>query len=110
MNAKVSQIAARIALRLDVSIVFEALILNRLAQISVQRREEWLRGLLVRGFQSECAALRTPTRADGALIHEPSQRYIAIEHLEPVAISDAGTPANSTDNVVSLAALQKVIG
>jgi hypothetical protein len=36
----------------------EAIILNRLERIPTTRRQEWLRGLLVQGFRSECRVLR----------------------------------------------------
>jgi hypothetical protein len=36
----------------------EAIILNRLECLPTARRQEWLRGLLVQGFRSECGALR----------------------------------------------------
>jgi hypothetical protein len=36
----------------------EAIILNRLDCIPKARRQEWLRGLLVQGFSSECLVLR----------------------------------------------------
>lgn len=32
--------------------------MNRLERIPTTRRQEWLRGLLVQGFRSECLALR----------------------------------------------------
>ena len=32
--------------------------MNRLERIPTTRRQEWLRGLLVQGFRSECQALR----------------------------------------------------
>ena len=35
----------------------EAIILNRLECLPTARRQEWLRGLLVHGFRSECRAL-----------------------------------------------------
>ncbi len=49
---------SRIALQLDTRIALEAIILNRLQRIPANRRQEWLRGLLVQGFQKECQALR----------------------------------------------------
>lgn len=49
---------SRIALQLDTRVALEAIILNRLQRIPANRRQEWLRGLLVQGFQQECQALR----------------------------------------------------
>ena len=51
----------RIALQLDLRIALEAIILNRLERIPAARRQEWLRGLLVQGFRSECQTLRGTT-------------------------------------------------
>ena len=48
----------RVALQLDTRIALEAIILNRLQRIPANRRQEWLRGLLVQGFRQECQALR----------------------------------------------------
>jgi hypothetical protein len=44
--------------RLDPRIALEAIILNRLERIPAPRRQEWLRGLMVQGFRSECLTLR----------------------------------------------------
>ncbi len=48
----------RVVLQLDPRIALEAIILNRLERIPTSRRQEWLRGLLVQGFRSECQAVR----------------------------------------------------
>lgn len=48
----------RIVVHLDSRMTLEAIILNRLERIPTTRRQEWLRGLLVQGFRSECLALR----------------------------------------------------
>ena len=48
----------RIVVHLDPRIALEAIILNRLERLPATRRQEWLRGLLVQGFRSECLALR----------------------------------------------------
>ena len=48
----------RVALQLDTRIALEAIILNRLQRIPANRRQEWLRGLLVQGFRQECQAPR----------------------------------------------------
>jgi hypothetical protein len=50
--------AHRVVLQLDPRIALEAIILNRLERIPTTRRQEWLRGLLVQGFRSECQVLR----------------------------------------------------
>ncbi len=48
----------RVVLQLDPRIALEAIILNRWERIPATRRQEWLRGLLVQGFRSECQILR----------------------------------------------------
>ena len=63
MKATVTAINQRITLQFDVAFVFEALILHRLRRLPKNRCDEWLRGLLVRGFQRECRAIRKLQRA-----------------------------------------------
>ena len=115
MKATVSPIAQRIALQLDGAMPFEALILTRYAQLPTSRQQEWLRGLLVRGFERECRALRAiqDEEQDGATA--PPTAAIAVE---PASVSEA-RPARpmraqrvpcDSDKVVSLASLRKVIG
>lgn len=48
----------RIAIQLDNRLPLEAIILNRLHGLPTNRRQEWLRGLLVQGFRDECQTLR----------------------------------------------------
>ena len=48
----------RVVVHLDPRLALEAIILNRLECLPTARRQEWLRGLLVQGFRSECRALR----------------------------------------------------
>lgn len=48
----------RVSMQLDTRIALEAVLLNRLERLPVSRRQEWLRGLLIQGFRSECQALR----------------------------------------------------
>jgi len=48
----------RIVVYLDPRIALEAIILSRLERLPATRRQEWLRGLLVQGFRSECLVLR----------------------------------------------------
>jgi hypothetical protein len=48
----------QVSLQLEPRIRLEAVILNRLEQISEECRQEWLRGLLVQGFLIECQALQ----------------------------------------------------
>ena len=119
MSGTVSATSERIVLQLDVAIAFEGLILNRLDRISKAGKQPWLRGLLVRGFQSECRALRDLQQSDqsdsdvspGTTHHAPVNRR-SPESLpetnpqtEAVVVSEE--PAG---NPVSFGALRKVIG
>ena len=125
MKQTVSPIAQRIALKLDLGMAFEALILNRLVRLPDTRRQEWLRGLLVQGFQSECGALRKLQRDGESGANLPPKRQNAVAHRSVSAVNhqtllpQRNTPpqaehtANDTqksDGKVSFAALRKVIG
>ncbi len=124
MKATVTPINQRITLQLDVAFAFEALILNRLRRLPKTRCEEWLRGLLVQGFQRECRAIRKLQRAGRTGRNAtPSQNIVthpyvsAAEHQSPMpqAKADPGTrsaviKAQHCGNTVSFAALRKVIG
>ena len=111
-----------IALQLDVAIVCEALILNRLQRLPESRKQAWLRGLLVQGFQNECRAVRdlqrasvgetnasrhqtTLTQQAPAEYRDPESQQETYLHTKPVAVSER--PAG---NIVSFAALRKVVG
>ena len=48
----------RIVLHLDPRMALESMVLNQLDRVPKTRRQEWLRGLVVQGFCSECLALR----------------------------------------------------
>ena len=106
MKANLSQLTGRIALRLDVAIAFEALILTRLAQIPAPRREEWLRGLLIRGFQNECLSLKAISSDDKS--DEPPRPSRPAELLP--AVPDQPIEVRAEGIEASFAALRKVIG
>ena len=122
MKATVSPISQRIALKLDLSIAFEALILNRLMRVPESRRKEWLRGLLVQGFQSECRALRKLQRAGQPGAEVPWNKNVAAHRSVSASNHQSSKPrsrttpdlgadkAPITSNTVSLAELRKVIG
>ncbi len=124
MKATVTPINQRITLQLDVAIVFEALILNRLRRLPKSRCEEWLRSLLVQGFRRECRAIRKTQRAEQTGRNATPSQNIAThpcvspaEHQSPMpqAKADPGTrsaaiKAQHCGNTVSFAALRKVIG
>jgi len=124
MKQTVSPIAQRIALKLDVGMAFEALILNRLVRLPDTRRQEWLRGLLVQGFQSECGALRKLQRDGERGANAPRnqniaahQSVLAVSHQIPMPqqkttpqTAPAVIKAQHSNDKVSFAALRKVIG
>ncbi len=125
MKQTVSPIGQRIALKLDVGMAFEALILNRLARVPNTRRQEGLRGLLVQGFQYECRALRKLQRGLEPEREVPpsGQKLATHQSLPPVGhqapmqermtVPQADSTAISTQQPggkVSFAALRKVIG
>ena len=124
MKGTVTPINQRITLQLDVAIVFEALILNRLRRLPKTRCEDWLRGLLVQGFQRECRALRklqcagrtgrNATRSQNIATH-PYVSAAGHQSPTPQPKADLGTKsaaikAQHCGNTVSFAALRKVIG
>ena len=108
-----TKLGMRVALQLDTRIALEAIILNRLQRIPANRRQEWLRGLLVQGFRQECQALRgtmdetqqpaamafTP-RLKGAMTSSSDSPMVVPNTLSP----DAGRACKP------FAALGKVIG
>jgi hypothetical protein len=47
-----------VVIALDTRMTLEALILNRLVALPVERRQTWLRELLVNGYRQHCAGLR----------------------------------------------------
>ena len=69
----------RIAIQLDSRAALEAIILNRLQRLPANRRQEWLRGLLVQGFHQECQALRRLSDGDDP---RPVMRFAPNFHNE----------------------------
>jgi hypothetical protein len=51
----------RLNIILDTRIPLEAMILNRLQRLPQQRRNDWLRGLLLTGFNTECQVIKSQT-------------------------------------------------
>jgi hypothetical protein len=48
----------RLDITLDTRIPLEAMILNRLQRLPQRRRKDWLRGLLLTGFNTECQVIK----------------------------------------------------
>ena len=106
----------RIVLQLDERIALEAIILNRRERIPATRRQEWLRGLLVQGFRSECQVLRgasddakrRPAPAFNSWVSGESQKSGSHPETEPTAVKVSPSQANVASK--PFAALGKVIG
>lgn len=124
MSQGTSMIDRRVVLKLDASMVFEALILNRLSRLPKARHHEWLRGLLVQGFKRECRSLRTLQRGLDRSDDVPprSKDRVAPESATrsgPAALREGKTsPAAESEGFegcthrreLSFAALRNVIG
>jgi hypothetical protein len=124
MNQNSSLIDRRVVLKFDASMPFEALILQRLSQVTKSRHQEWLRGLLVRGFLSECDNLRTlqrsfetthdvPPTANEGVAPRPTESRNSIVIGERATAPPAETDVRESPSAggnVSFAALRNVIG
>lgn len=122
MNATVTPINRRIDLQLNVAFAFEALILKRLLNLPKMRQNEWLRGLLVLGFQHECAAIKSMQCTEEASSDSAWQHNIIAQPLtsaakqhgamdQPESIPERIPAAiQRSGNTVSFAALRKVVG
>ena len=104
----------RVVLQLDPRIALEAIILNRLERIPTTRRQEWLRGLLVQGFRSECQTLRG---APGDVKRSPTMVFknrMAGELPKTVSLPEPELgvvkPSQAKQDSKPFAALGKVIG
>ncbi len=106
----------RIVLQLDPRIALEAIILNRLERTPAPRRQEWLRGLLVHGFRSECQVLRG---ASGEATHRSisgftnwkvgaAQNSVSHTEQEPALVKPTSSQVNRANK--PFAALGKVMG
>ena len=106
----------RLVLQLDPRIALEAIILNRYERTPTTRRQEWLRGLLVQGFRSECRvlrdasddAVRTPTMVFKNGMMGEVEKSVGHPKLEPAAVKV--TPSQVDTANKPFAALGRVIG
>ena len=107
------QSGERVVLQLDQRVALEAILLNRLQRLPTNRRQEWLRGLLVQGFRQECQALRRYSDGDD---QGPVMRFAPNFHNERNRVTAQSEekavvrklPAHTIDK--PFAALGKVIG
>jgi hypothetical protein len=109
--------ARPISVSLDPAVPFEALVFQRLHGLPVDRRDEWLRNLLVQGFLAECAALRALEAPTAMSPSAPVPRPAARSRLAPIPAIDTERPATPVeppiaddDTPTSFAALRRVIG
>ena len=106
----------RLVLQLDPRIALESIILNRVERIPATRRQEWLRGLLVQGFRSECQALRgtqddkkrSPTTAFTHWRAAESKKCVSCPEPESRVVKIKPAQANGASK--PFADLGKVIG
>ena len=106
----------RLVLQLDLRIALESIIVNRVERIPPTRRQEWLRGLLVQGFRSECQALRgapddakgLPTMAFKTRMTGEAPKIVTLPAPEPAVVKGKPSQANAASK--PFAALGKVIG
>jgi hypothetical protein len=106
----------RLVIQLDPRVALEAIILNRHRQLPVNRRQEWLRGLLVQGFRSECQVLlgasddvrRSTKSAFTNLMTHDAQKPVSHPEPEPTIVKVKLSQANVASK--PFAALGKVIG
>ncbi|MCB1904446.1 MAG: hypothetical protein KDI18_10215 [Gammaproteobacteria bacterium] len=103
----------RVVVQLDTRIALEAIILNRLQRIPENRRQEWLRGLLVQGFRQECQVLRGTTVEKQAppvmAFSSRPEGAMKSASVNPVIAPKTSTPAAGKADK-PFAALGKVIG
>ena len=92
-----------VVIALDVRMTLEALILNRLVTLPVERRQTWLREMLVSGFRQHLAGLRSVER--GA--ERPTFGSVAALRRSPLLLP-AQPP--SAEQRKPFAALRQVIG
>jgi len=123
MKATAVACPGAIVLQLDRATPFEALILIELERRPAHRQEEWLRSLLVQGFQCERRALqvieargRVTVEAGGAIDVPASPPALTAVNGTRVSMPPPPSPqapdvaeAGTTERA-AFAALQKVIG
>ena len=105
----------RVVLHLDPRMALEAIILNRLERTPAVRRQEWLRGLLVQGFRSECLALRGAVEKGEPRSTTAFTQWLAREASGMIAVKEDPLKMQTRGPQVKaegkpFAALGKVIG
>ena len=106
----------QLVIRLDHEVSLESNLLNRYAYLPTNRRQEWLRGLLLQGFRDECRALSGVQASERRRPMMAFTRRISRKTLPPVVTGDQGTMATKVQAPMPTAAgkpftaLGKVIG
>ncbi len=117
-------VSTPVVLQLDVTVAFEALILNELRHRPAARQAEWLRGLLVQGFLVERRALqavstvgtRSTATSDPAVTPAPSPAMALVTKARtssPLGTAGKDEPMSDVSDETppsAFAALRKVIG
>jgi hypothetical protein len=92
-----------VVIALDTRMTLEALILNRLIALPVERRQTWLRELLVAGFRQHCAGLRAVEQSSA----RPTFGTVAALQRSPSLVP---TQLASAGERKPFSALRQVIG
>jgi hypothetical protein len=111
-----AQPGIRVTIQLDPRVALESVLLNRHRQVPVNRRQEWLRGLLVQGFRSEIESLRgtsDDTKRDSTMAFTNSMSRsppwtAGLPESAPVVVN--AEPISATEGTKPFAALGKVMG
>lgn len=111
-----AQPGIRVTIQLDPRVALESVLLNRHRQVPANRRQEWLRGLLVQGFRSEIESLRgtsDDTKRDSAMafansMHPSPRRTVGLPESVPAVVN--AEPVSATQGTKPFAALGKVMG
>jgi hypothetical protein len=106
----------QLVIELDHEVSLESNLLNRYARLPANRRQEWLRGLLLQGFRDE---IRVLSGVQASARRHPMMaftRRISRQALPPVDTGDQETMATKVQAAIPTAtgkpftALGKVIG
>jgi len=105
----------RITFSLDTRVSLESLVLNRLHRLPDIRREEWLRGLLMLGFRTECQTInhqqsKITSAHGGSRLQTTFSHWLTqgtMEKLEPAPVEHVLSGRTCSK---PFAALSKVIG
>jgi len=78
----------QISVSLDTRIPLEAMVLQRLHRLPKDRRNDWLRQLVVTAFQSECHVIKSEQRQPGfsnSIRKSNTTSYMYSGHSNPIA-------------------------